>query len=108
MIDLDTALGQQLLDIAIREAVAKVPAHREDDDLPRETEALEGRTRDRGYRTTTRPHAATMTGRYDLRQCNRPSRNASRPTVQVHQINTEPLRAISQRRLAQGRQDHTR
>jgi hypothetical protein len=66
VIDLDPSLGQQFLDIAIREAVAQLPAHREDDDLRREPEALEGRTRDRGYRTTTtRAHAATMTGRYD-------------------------------------------
>jgi hypothetical protein len=33
VIDLDTALGQQLLEVAIREAIAEVPAHRQNDDL---------------------------------------------------------------------------
>jgi hypothetical protein len=36
MVDVDTSIGQQLLDVAIRQAVAQVPAHRYGDDLTRE------------------------------------------------------------------------
>ena len=32
VIDLDAALGQQLLDIAVGQAVAQIPAHRDRDD----------------------------------------------------------------------------
>jgi hypothetical protein len=38
VIDLDTTLSQQLLEIAIRQPVAQVPTHREDNDLRREPE----------------------------------------------------------------------
>jgi hypothetical protein len=36
VVDVDTALGQQLLDVPIGEPVAQVPAHRNRDDLSRE------------------------------------------------------------------------
>jgi hypothetical protein len=42
VVDLDPALGKQLLDIAVGEAEAQIPAHREDDDVWREAEPGEG------------------------------------------------------------------
>jgi hypothetical protein len=45
MIDLDLALGEQLLDISIRKTEPQVPAHREDNHLGWEPEALERRRR---------------------------------------------------------------
>jgi hypothetical protein len=41
VIDLDTALGQQLLDVATRQAVPQIPAHRHRNHLRREAEANE-------------------------------------------------------------------
>src|SRR6478735_8968969 len=35
VVDLDAALGQQFLDIAVGQAVAQIPAHRDADHLPR-------------------------------------------------------------------------
>ena len=53
VIDLYSALGQQLFHIAMRESVTEVlPAHYEHDHLPREPEASERRTR-REDRTNT-------------------------------------------------------
>ncbi len=43
MVDLDAALGKQLLHIAVGQAVTQVPAHRQRDHLPRE--AVTGRCR---------------------------------------------------------------
>ena len=51
VIDLDPALAEQLLDIAIRQAEPQIPTHREDNDLRREAEPSEPRARDRGYQT---------------------------------------------------------
>ena len=41
MVDLDPAFGEQLLDIAIREAEPQVPAHRKHDHLRWESEPRE-------------------------------------------------------------------
>jgi hypothetical protein len=41
VIDGDATLGQQLLHIAVRQAVAQVPADRDREDFPREPEASE-------------------------------------------------------------------
>jgi hypothetical protein len=46
VIDLDPMLGQQLLDVPIRQAEPQIPAHREDNHLRREPEPLERRARD--------------------------------------------------------------
>jgi hypothetical protein len=46
VIDLDAALGQQLLDVAVGQPVAQVPAHRDSDDFSREPVASRSR-RDR-------------------------------------------------------------
>jgi hypothetical protein len=43
VVDLDAALGEELLDLAGRQHEAQVPAHREDDHLGREAEASEAR-----------------------------------------------------------------
>lgn len=62
VIDLDAALDEEFFEVAIREAVAQVLTHREDDDLRREPEPLERRTRNCAHRTTTtRTHPATLT-----------------------------------------------
>jgi hypothetical protein len=45
MVDRNAALGEQLLDVAIRQAVAQVPAHCQHDDVGWEAEAGEGRPR---------------------------------------------------------------
>jgi hypothetical protein len=41
VIDLDTALGQQLLDVATRQAVTQIPAHHHRNHLRWEAEANE-------------------------------------------------------------------
>jgi hypothetical protein len=38
MVDLDPALGEKLLEVAVGEPIPEVPAHREQDDLRREPE----------------------------------------------------------------------
>jgi hypothetical protein len=43
MVDVDSAFGQQLLDIPIRQAEPQIPAHRQHDHLAREPEAGERR-----------------------------------------------------------------
>jgi hypothetical protein len=45
VIDLDTALSQQLLDVAIRQAVPQVPPDRHHDHVRRKPKPSEGRTR---------------------------------------------------------------
>jgi hypothetical protein len=45
VIDLHSAFGQQLFNIAIRQSVTEVPTHCEHDHLPREPEASERRSR---------------------------------------------------------------
>src|SRR4051812_33203769 len=76
VIDLDPTLAEQLFDIAVGEPVPQIPTHREDDDLRREPEPDERRTRRYGHRTeTTRPHLATLTVTRDLapmQQCPEP------------------------------------
>jgi hypothetical protein len=43
VIDLDPALGQQLLDVTVRQAEAQIPAHRHRDHLDREPAPRERR-----------------------------------------------------------------
>jgi hypothetical protein len=43
VINLDTTLSQQLLDVAIREPITQIPAHRDRDHLGRKPETSEGR-----------------------------------------------------------------
>jgi hypothetical protein len=51
VVDLDAALGQEFLDVAVGQAEAQVPADSDDDDVGRKAEAGEGRAR-RDRRTT--------------------------------------------------------
>jgi hypothetical protein len=44
VIDGDTALGEQLLDISVRQAIAQIPAHRDQDDFRWEPEPCKPRT----------------------------------------------------------------
>jgi hypothetical protein len=46
VVDLDAALGEQLVDVAVGQAEAHVPADRKDDDLGREAEAGKGGAHD--------------------------------------------------------------
>jgi hypothetical protein len=43
VVDIDTALGQQFLDIAVGQAIPEVPAHRHHDHIRREAEPSEAR-----------------------------------------------------------------
>ena len=62
MIDLDAALGQQFLQVAVRQAVAEVPAHSQQDHLGREPEPSEARGNRHGRsRTAGSLHRATLT-----------------------------------------------
>jgi len=45
MVDFDTPFAEQLLHVAVRQAVAQVPPHRHHDHLGREPEAREDRVR---------------------------------------------------------------
>ena len=54
----DTALGQQFLNVPLREAVPQVPADRDGDHLPREPETSEHRRRARRRHRTSLPPAA--------------------------------------------------
>jgi hypothetical protein len=51
VVNLNAAFGQQLFDVAVRQALPQVPAHRDHDDLGREPKAGEGRA---GWRQPTR------------------------------------------------------
>jgi hypothetical protein len=52
VIDLHTTFGEQLLNVAVRQRKAQVPAHCKDDHVGRQAEASEGRPGD-GCRATT-------------------------------------------------------
>jgi hypothetical protein len=58
VVDLDPALGEELLDISVGQAEAQVPADGEHDDLRREAEAGNGRSRKRSWASA----AASPTG----------------------------------------------
>jgi hypothetical protein len=61
VIDLDPTLGQEIFDIAVGEPEPQVPAHRENDHLRREPEALERRARNCGDQTSMRSaHPTTV------------------------------------------------
>jgi hypothetical protein len=57
VVDLDTALSEQLLDIAVGQAEAQVPADRDDDDLGWELKADEGGPRDGSGTRAASSHA---------------------------------------------------
>ena len=64
MIDLDAALGQEFLHVAVRQAVAEVPAHSQQDHLGRKPEPSEARgLRHDRSRTTGSRQRATLTSK---------------------------------------------
>jgi hypothetical protein len=58
VISRDTALGQQFPDVTVRQALPQVPADRDGDHLPRESETSEHRRRARRRHRTSLPPAA--------------------------------------------------
>ena len=56
VINLDAAFGEQFFDISVRESVAEVPAHRQQDHVGREPET----NKRRGSRTATTNHPGTL------------------------------------------------
>jgi hypothetical protein len=60
MVDLGTALSEQLLDVAVGEAEAEVPADRQHDDVRWEPEASEGRPRGCTRTSATGSHADSL------------------------------------------------
>jgi hypothetical protein len=74
VIHLGTALGEQFLDVAVRQVKAQVPAHRHHDHLRRIPETRERRRRSRpGTATGCRPHRSTVPDH----PTTRPSRHSS-------------------------------
>jgi hypothetical protein len=60
VIDLDAPLGEQLLDVAVGQAEAQLPADRDDDDIGWEPEAGEVRPWNQSRARTARSHAASL------------------------------------------------
>jgi hypothetical protein len=67
VVDLDSTLGQQLLHIAVGQAVAQLPTHRHRDHLPRE--AVAGR---RGRNIPRSDHRISLSRPTTIDQRNRP------------------------------------
>jgi hypothetical protein len=59
VVNLDAAFGEQLLDVAVRQAVTQVPAHCQDDHVGWEAEASEGRLRN-GLAGPVRAHCDSL------------------------------------------------
>jgi hypothetical protein len=59
VVDLDAALGEKFFDIAVRESVAQVPAHRQQDHVRWKPESRK-RRRSRAAATTTTNHPGTL------------------------------------------------
>src|SRR5215207_4256273 len=70
MVDLDPALGQQLLDIAIGQGEAQVSADGEDDDIGWEAEAGEGGPRSGSRARAVGSHIGSLAARTRRRGCN--------------------------------------
>ena len=60
MVDLDAALGQQLLDVPVGQPEAQIPADRYDNDIGWEAEAGEGRPSARNGIRAARAHAGSL------------------------------------------------
>jgi hypothetical protein len=73
VVDLDAALGQELFDVAIRQAEAEVPADRDDDHVGREAEAGESGLPDWSRARAASSHAGSLTA------CRRSWRTQQRP-----------------------------
>jgi hypothetical protein len=60
VVDLDTTLGEQLLDISVGQAEAQVPADGEHYDVGREAEAGKGRSRKRSWASAAASHTGSL------------------------------------------------
>jgi hypothetical protein len=60
VVDLDTTLGEQLLDISVGQAEAQVPADGEHDDVGREAEASKDRSRKRTWASAAASHTSSL------------------------------------------------
>jgi hypothetical protein len=63
IVDLDATLDQEFFDVAIRQAVAEVPAHRQHDDVGWGTEAGEGRAGGWSRTRAASSHAGSLAAR---------------------------------------------
>jgi hypothetical protein len=63
VVDLDAALDQEFFEVAIGQAVAQIPADRDDDDLGWEAEAGEGRSRSGNRSWAAGSHAGSLAAR---------------------------------------------
>jgi hypothetical protein len=63
VVDLHASLGGQLFDVAVGQAEAEVPAHRQHDDVGWEAEAGEGRAGDGSGARATSGHAGSLAAR---------------------------------------------
>ena len=104
VVDLDAALGQQLLDIAVGQAVAEVPADRDRDHLPREPEPSERRPLEawRGSSRPTHPPSFVSQARQPppgSTRCNRPHRGptAAPPGHSIQRARTGHVTSASSR-----------
>jgi hypothetical protein len=70
VVDLDPAFGEQLLEVAVGQAEAQVPAHREHDHIGREAEPGERRPGVRSRPGAAGSHAGSLAARAGHSQCN--------------------------------------
>jgi hypothetical protein len=70
VVDLDTTLGEQLLDISVGQAKAQVSADGEHDDVTREAEAGKGRSRKRSLASAAAFHTGSLAASTRRRGCN--------------------------------------
>jgi hypothetical protein len=72
VVDLDTTLGQQLLDVAVRQAEPQVPTDREDDDIGWEAEAGKSGPRSGSRARVASSHTSSLAARTQsprMQQC---------------------------------------
>jgi hypothetical protein len=82
VVDLDAALGEQLLNIAVGQAEAQVPAHCQHDHVGWEAEAGEGRSRGESRARAAGSHSDSLSPRTrcpQMQQCPRARRTTCRP-----------------------------
>jgi hypothetical protein len=77
VVDLDATLGEQLLDVAVRQGEAKVPAYRQHDHLGRMAGASEGRELHRSRAWAPRSQATVACSGLTRSSCN----SASEPEL---------------------------
>jgi hypothetical protein len=73
MVDLDAALREQFLDVAVGQPKAQVPADRQDDDVGRGAEASEGRPASRSRERTAGSHTISLAARTRSQRMQQPA-----------------------------------